>query len=227
MTTRHPSQSVLHTFVYPNGQQIEQRFLKITTVGQTAAAFEAQSIHGISSNLTLGEIPQRPLHLCYHTNIIWDGICFISKNQIQQMQPFNCPPEDERYVRTTIHTPKGVSVRYERQQKLHITVNGEQLEYGLTGNTTLKWIREWFERKAKFHHQIRFFSGCVEFSDNAEEEEDIVAFEVTNLSVKMYTMKENKRMEWIPPPHDTSYSMFLWSDPVEGMISDICTIDDF
>jgi hypothetical protein len=72
------------------------------------------------------------LLLCSRANIIWNGISFISINEVP---PIKCRPE-------------GPSFWYQRQQKLRITVNGKKKEYELTGNVTLEWIRESFEQKS-------------------------------------------------------------------------------
>jgi hypothetical protein len=74
------------------------------------------------------------------------------------------------------------------------------MEFALTGNATLAWIRGWFERKANCYCDIQFFSGEREIS--SIDEEEIIAFEVPDLRM---TMRERKEKEWIP-----THDCFLW-----------------
>jgi hypothetical protein len=129
-------------------------------------------------------------------------------------------------VRTTIETPAGPFVYYERQQKLHITLKHQhqhkhqpqqqhekqEMEYAVTGDITLEWLRKWIERKAECHCDIVFFSGETKIS---ESEEGMIAFKVSNLNVRV---KEQKRVEWMPSDNDFECEMNLWTDSVKGII---------
>jgi hypothetical protein len=201
---------ILHTFVFPNGQQIQCRFSKNVKVAEAAAAFKAQAIAGFASNAYLNDLPSEPLCLCYYHNIVWNGICFTTQHDLGVK---DCPEEDKRYVRTTIHTPDGPVDWYERQQKLRMTVNHEKLEYSLTGTAPLAWIREWFEQKANCHCEIQFFSGETEISRAAEPK--IVALDVEDLSV---IVKTQKGKEFIQTSGKSRWKMELWSNLAEGTV---------
>jgi ubiquitin len=186
------SEPVPYIFILPNDLKVERRFPKNTTVAEAAASFKARSIRGIRGDVYLHTLDNlTPLVLCYDPNIFWNGICFAHQNEIEAR---DCPSEDERYLLTTIPIPVRSSDCYERQQKLRLIVNDERKEYALTGPATLRWIRNWFERQENCHCHIQFFSNGREI--NFTEEEEMIAFEVENLSVRVI---KQEGMDWIPP----------------------------
>jgi hypothetical protein len=190
-------------------------FLETTTVGEAVSALKAQAIYGISFDVHLGKIPQIPLLLCFRANIIWNGISYISINQVP---PINCRPEDQRFVRSIIDTPGGPSFWYQRQQKLCITIDGEKVEYALTGNVTLEWVEGWFKRTARCDSEIEFFSGGVPI-DRAEEQR--FAFDVPNLGVKETIVKCGWGRELMGSVDEDLCEMMLWNDRIEGLIVDL------
>jgi hypothetical protein len=134
------SDCVRHTFVFPDRKKIDARFRKNIRAGEAAAAavFKASSIDGIPSDICLSQLPPQPLFLRYDSIIKWNDIYFTNLNDIEvikAIEAIDCSEEDKRFVRTTIETPAGPFVYYERQQKLHITLKyqHEHINWGLFG----------------------------------------------------------------------------------------------
>jgi hypothetical protein len=109
-------ESVRHTFGLQDGQQVDARFP--ISVAEAATTIKASSIEGTLSDVDLWQLSPETLFLCYDSIVKWNGICFINLNKIEGIEAIDCREGHKQFVRTTIHTPAGPFVCYERQQKL-------------------------------------------------------------------------------------------------------------